>query len=69
MATPKKKSVFDLLSSIDVSAHLEKKGQFTYLTWAWAVSVLLKHFPEATWKVHKWGVDGCRQPYMKTDSG
>ena len=68
MATTKK-SVFETLSKVDVSAHLEKKGQFTYLSWAWAVMTLLKHYPNSTWKVHKWGGEGCRQPYMKTEAG
>ena len=68
MATTKK-SVFETLSKVDVSAHLEKKGQFTYLSWAWAVMTLLNHYPNSTWKVLKWGVDGCRQPYMKTEAG
>ena len=69
MATQKKKSAFEILSSIDVSEHTEQKGRFTYLSWAWAVSVLLKHFPEATWEVHEWGLEGNRQPYSQSQAG
>lgn len=69
MATQKKKSAFEILSSIDVSGHTEQKGRFTYLSWAWAVSVLLKHFPEATWEIHEWGLEGNRQPYSQSQAG
>lgn len=64
MATQKKKSAFEILSSIDVSGHTEQKGRFTYLSWAWAVSVLLKHFPEATWEIHEWGLEETDSPIV-----
>jgi len=44
-------NVFETLSEIDVGNFTEKKGQFTYLSWADAVNTLLKHYPEATWRV------------------
>lgn len=71
MAEAKKKtaSVFEDLSKVDVSAYAEKKGMFTYLSWAWAVNELLTRYPKAEWEIHKWGVDGCRQPYMETKAG
>tara|TARA_B100001939_G_scaffold342516_1_gene353768 strand:- start:240 stop:962 length:723 start_codon:yes stop_codon:yes gene_type:complete len=71
MAEAKKKiaSVFENLSKVDVGAYAEKKGMFTYLSWAWAVNELLSRYPTASWEVHKWGVDGCRQPYMQTKAG
>lgn len=53
------------LSKIDVSEHIEKKGRFSYLSWAWAVDQLRKKHPEATWEVIRF--DGM--PYMKTDCG
>jgi len=40
----------DLLK-IDVSAHTEKKGNLTYLSWAWAWAEVLKIDPSATWEV------------------
>tara|TARA_Y100000361_G_scaffold35225_2_gene29661 strand:+ start:2880 stop:3440 length:561 start_codon:yes stop_codon:yes gene_type:complete len=60
---------FRELNEIDVSEHTEKKGNFTYLSWAWAVRELLKVDPEATWEIHEWGLEGNRQPYMQTEAG
>jgi hypothetical protein len=56
---------FIKLSKIDVSEHLEKKGQFKYLSWAWAVKALRQHYPTATWEVIRF--DGL--PYQKTELG
>jgi hypothetical protein len=53
------------LAKIDVSKHVEKKGKFSYLSWAWAVDVLRTHDPEANWEVIRF--DGM--PYMKTECG
>jgi hypothetical protein len=53
------------LSKIDVSKHVEKKGKFSYLSWAYAVDVLRTHDPEANWEVIRF--DGM--PYMKTECG
>ena len=62
-------SVFEKLDNIDVSAKSEKKGMFTYLSWAWAVRELLRVAPDATWETHDWEVNGIRQPYMETEAG
>ena len=62
-------SAFQTLSKIDVSEHTEKKGKFTYLSWAWAVKVLLENFPEATWEVHTFFDNGIETPYMRTEAG
>ena len=62
-------NVFNILDKVDVSAKSEKKGAFTYLSWAWAVRELLRVAPDATWTVHEWGIEGSRQPYMQTDAG
>jgi len=37
------------LRKINVNEHTEKKGKFTYLSWAWAVDQLLQADPIATW--------------------
>ena len=66
--TPKK-NIFDTLDTIDVSKYTEKKGNFTYLSWAWAVRELLRVDPSATWHIHEWGIEGNRQPYMQTEAG
>lgn len=38
------------LRKIDVSKHIEKKNNLSYLSWAWAVDVLLQQDPTATWE-------------------
>jgi hypothetical protein len=62
-------SAFSVLSKIDVSEHTEKKGNYTYLSWAWAVKVLLEEFPKATWQIHTFVDNGIESPYMRTDAG
>lgn len=37
------------LRSIDVTEHMEKKGKFTYLSWAWAVDQLMMLDENASW--------------------
>jgi len=34
------KSVWNTLSAVDVNKYAEKKNGFTYLSWAWAWSIL-----------------------------
>ena len=48
-----KKSVFETLNAINVSEHIEKKGQLSYLSWSWAWQTLLKHYPTTTYKVYE----------------
>lgn len=38
------------LRKINVNEHTEKKGQLTYLSWAWAADTLLQHDQSATWE-------------------
>jgi len=38
------------LASINVSDHVEKKGNLSYLSWAWAVDQLLRQDPTANWE-------------------
>ena len=59
------KNYFAELAQIDVGEHIERKGKFSYLSWAWAVQTLRTHDPSATWEVMRF--DGM--PYMKTDCG
>jgi len=65
----KKESLFEQLDSINVNEYTEKKGQFTYLSWSWAVRELLKVAPNATWIIHKFGELHNQQPYMETNAG
>jgi hypothetical protein len=56
---------FDRLNQINVSEHLEKKGDFAYLSWPFAVAQLRLADPTATWEVRRF--DGL--PYLKTETG
>lgn len=55
--TTKKKSVWEVLSRIDCSQYVEKKGMFNYLSWSWAWGILKEHYPKAKFK------------YIKTQDG
>ena len=53
----------DLLT-LNVNEHTEKKGNLTYLSWAWAWAEVLKHDPGATWVVHRYINGDSEQPCM-----
>lgn len=44
---------FARLASIDVSEHIEKKQNLSYLSWAWAVDRLMREDPAANWVFHE----------------
>ena len=56
---------FERLSRTNVSEHLERKGQFTYLSWPYAVEQLRLADPAANWEVKRF--EG--QPFLKTECG
>ena len=56
---------FSELLAINVNAHLEQKGQFSYLSWPYAVSQLRKFDETATWEVRRF--EGL--PYQLTEFG
>lgn len=41
---------YNELRSINVGEHIEKKNGLSYLSWSWAVDVLLQNDPTATWE-------------------
>jgi len=41
---------FNDLRKINVNEHIEKKGNLSYLSWAWAVDTLLQEDPLAHWE-------------------
>ncbi len=43
---------FVKLAAIDVSKHIEKKQNLSYLSWSWAVDQLMRHDPMANWEFH-----------------
>lgn len=72
--TKVKKSVFEILNSINVNEHVEKKktGEknpdgsekyLTYLSWVWAWGQVKQHFPDASYEVRHWG----DKPYLNDD--
>jgi len=44
-------TTFEKLSAIDVNSKTEKKNGLTYLSWAWAWSVVKRTCPDATYKI------------------
>ena len=42
-------STWKTLSAIDVSKNIEKKGNLSYLSWAWAWSTLMEHYPDSNY--------------------
>ncbi len=49
-----KKSVFETLNAINVNDKTEKKQNLTYL-WAWAWAEVKKRYPDATYKIERFG--------------
>lgn len=43
--------VWRTLSTINVSDHIEKKGNLSYLSWVWAYQSLMDEFPQATYQI------------------
>lgn len=52
---------FAQLASINVNDRVERKGQLSYLSWAWAVDQLLRIDPAASWE-YRWA-DGV--PFVR----
>lgn len=48
-----KQSVFETLFKINVNDKVEKKGNLSYLSWAWAWGEVKKAFPDATYTVYE----------------
>ena len=49
----KKLSVFEVLNAINVNEHTEKKGNLTYLSWAWAWQQVKKNYPSAYYTIYE----------------
>jgi hypothetical protein len=65
MKASNESNYFVELSKINVNEHVERKGQFSYLSWPFAVSQLRQFDPVATWQVQRF--DGL--PYLNTEVG
>ena len=51
--TQENQNYFAKLSAINVSEHIEKKGEFSYLSWPFAVQQLRNFDEKATWEVNR----------------
>ena len=45
------KSIWQTLSEIDCSKHIEKKGKFSYLAWTWAWAMVKDKYPLSRYKL------------------
>lgn len=43
---------FIKLAAVDVSKHIEKKQNLSYLSWPFAIDQLMRHDPSANWEFH-----------------
>lgn len=48
-------SKFEDVAKVNVNEHTEKKGNLTYLSWAWAWAEFKKLYPDASYEVVKFG--------------
>ncbi len=46
-------NVFATLNAINCNEHTEKKGNLTYLSWAWAWKIVKTHFPDANYTIYE----------------
>ena len=46
-------SVYSTLSAIDCSQYIEKKNGLSYLSWAWAWSILKQHYPDSSYTIYE----------------
>jgi len=53
MSTNTETNYFAELAKINVNEHIERKGQFSYLSWPYAVAQLRQFDPRANWEVRR----------------
>lgn len=46
-------TVFKTLNAINCNEHTEKKGNLTYLSWAWAWQIVKTHYPSASYTIYE----------------
>ena len=46
-------SAFSILSKIDCGEHIEKKGNLSYLSWAWAWQIVKSNFSDAFYTIYE----------------
>jgi len=65
MSNINEKSVFQVLSEVEVKNKVRQKGNFWYVSWSNAVREMLKRYPLANWEFTQY--DGL--PFLKTQAG
>jgi hypothetical protein len=63
---------FQRLLALDVAKHVEKKGKFSYLSWAYAIAEMRKVAPDAVWEVRRFPLPDhphILAPYCATPTG
>ena len=66
----KMQEIWNKLSTIDVNKHTEKKGQFTYLGWNFAISTIMEHYPDVTYDfLHYTDSNGMVKDYIVAPDG
>ena len=66
------KNYFQILSEIDVTPHVKQKGEFSYLSWAFALEVLGQYHPDAVIQVKRFPLRSSPElevPYLETPLG
>lgn len=58
----KEKSTFDVLYTVNVNEHVEKKNGLSYLSWAYAWAEIKKCYPNANYEIKKFGENNL--PYI-----
>ena len=61
------KDVWDTLSKVDCSDHIEKKMNLSYLSWAWAWGILMENYPDAQIRFYEQKDSGI--PYVQMPDG
>ncbi len=46
-------SVFSTLNAINANEHVEKKGNLSYLSWAWCWKLVKSHYPTASYTIYE----------------
>ena len=59
-------SIFDNLQTTDYEDHIEEKGDYKYLSWAWAWTYVKQKYPDANFIKHTFENE---LPYIKDDEG
>ena len=62
--------IWNKLSTINVNEHTEKKGQFTYLGWNFAISTIMEHYPDVNYDfLHYTDSNGMVKDYIVAPDG